>query len=323
MTMRAADISLRPAKVEDAIFAADLWTANFPDDPMDPVQTEHWWRNPDSNAKTERFIGEIGGKPVAYAQQRHVNWEQMPKRYGSVGADVMPSHRTPERVDALLAAMEDRSRAEGTLKFVFWTWEHDKLRLEVATKRGYREERRGRFWELDLVANRAKLEKMAEESRRKMRESGTLVLTADKDPDPEKFQKLWRMSEEAIRDIPTTVPHTEFPFADFMKWMKSPGIHEDRIWIARDGDTILGVSMLSYPPARGVVVTDWTGVARAGRGRGVARALKCETVMQAIALGVDRVRTDNDSQNAPILHINETMGYQRRPDMIQLFRGAS
>lgn len=59
------------------------------------------------------------------------------------------------------------------------------------------------------------------------------------------------------------------------------------------------------------------------RGKGVARALKCETVMQAIALGVTRVRTDNDGQNAPILHINETMGYRRRPDMIQLMRAAT
>jgi hypothetical protein len=44
--------------------------------------------------------------------------------------------------------------------------------------------------------------------------------------------------------------------------------------------------------------------------------------MQAIALGVDRIRTDNDSQNVPILHINESMGYKRRPDQIQFMREA-
>ena len=82
----------------------------------------------------------------------------------------------------------------------------------------------------------------------------------------------------------------------------------------------MGISMLSYPPMRGVVVTDWTGTARKVRGRGVARALKCETVMQAIALGVGRVRTDNDSQNAPILHINETMGYHVRAEMVQYLK---
>jgi GNAT superfamily N-acetyltransferase len=70
------------------------------------------------------------------------------------------------------------------------------------------------------------------------------------------------------------------------------------------------VSVLAYPPVRGIVGTNWTATARSVRGRGVARALKCETVAQAIALGVDRVRTGNDAANDPILHINETMGYR-------------
>ena len=50
-------------------------------------------------------------------------------------------------------------------------------------------------------------------------------------------------------------------------------------------------------PVRGVVSTEWTATARSVRGRGIARALKCETVAQAIALRVDRVRTGNDAAN--------------------------
>ena len=319
--MKAGDITLREARIEDAAFAADLDTAVRPDDPQDPVIYEDYWRNPDENSKIERFIGELDGRRVAYAVQRHPKWKT-PQRYGNVGGDVLPSHRTPERLDALLAAMEERSRADGTQTFTCWAWENDHLRVGVLTKRSYQEERRQRFWELDLVANRSKLEAMAADSRKKMREQRITVLTIDRDDDPEKFTKLWRMSNEAEKDVPTTVPHVEGAFEDFMKWMRSPGLREDRIWIAREGDAVLGVSILSYPPRRGVVQTDWTGVARAGRGKGIARALKCETVMQAIALGVDKVRTDNDSQNMPILHVNDTMGYRRRADGIQFMRSA-
>ena len=70
----------------------------------------------------------------------------------------------------------------------------------------------------------------------------------------------------------------------------------------------------------GVVQSAWPGMVGQARGRGIARALKCETLMQAMVLGVDRVRTDNDSTNVPILHINETMGYQRRADMVQFMK---
>lgn len=319
--MKAGDLVLREAKLSDAEFVADLETAIRPDDPRDPVALEDYWRNPEENAKIERFIGEIDGKSVAWAFQRHQLWKT-DERFGSVSGDLMPAQRTAARIDALLEAMEGRARADGTEKMLTWSWEDDYLRVDVLKARGYAEERRQRFWELDLVANRAKVEAMATESREKMGRENIRVMTIDRDTDPEKWKKLWRMSEEAIKDIPTTAPFTETTFSDFMKWMRSPGLHEDRIWIARDGDEVIGVSILSYPPKRGVVSTDWTGVARAGRGRGVARAVKCETVMQAIGLGVDRIRTDNDFQNKPILHINESMGYQRRPDAIQFMRKA-
>jgi GNAT superfamily N-acetyltransferase len=319
--VKAADMILREAKLGDAEFVADLETAIRPDDPRDPVTLKDYWRNPEEHAKIERFIADIGGERVGYAHQRHELWKT-PKRFGNITGDLVPAHRSAARIDALFAAMEERSRADGTKTFTTWCWEDDPVRVDTVKARGYVEERRQRFWELDLVANRTKLEAMAEESRVRMREEKIRVLTVDRDSDPEKWKKLWRMSEEAIRDIPTTAPFTETTFDDFMKWMRSPGLREDRIWIARDGDAILGVSILSYPPKRGVVSTDWTGVARAGRGRGIARGLKYETVMQAIALGVDRVRTDNDFKNTPILHINETMGYRRRADGVQFMRSA-
>jgi hypothetical protein len=38
-----------------------------------------------------------------------------------------------------------------------------------------------------------------------------------------------------------------------------------------------------------------------------------ETLAQAIELGVALVRTDNDERNAPMLHINEELGYTPIP----------
>lgn len=51
-------------------------------------------------------------------------------------------------------------------------------------------------------------------------------------------------------------------------------------------------------------------------------ALKLETVLQAMALGVTRVRTSNDGKNAPILHVNATMGYEPIPGWIQFMKEA-
>jgi len=316
----AADLALRPAALDDAAFVADLWTALRPDEPEDPVMTRYWWEHPWDDGKWERYVAMVGGRPAGFVAEGHPKWEQMPERYARTQADLLPEMRTPDRLDALVAFAEERAAADSALRVTHWAWEDDGLKIGVVTGRGFREERRERFWELDLVARRDTLAEISKASRAHMHGQGIAITTLDRVTDPERYRKLWRMSEEASQDTPRTVPWTPTPFATFEAWLRSPGVREDRAWVARLGDDIVGISLLAYPPVRGVVVTEWTGTARSVRGRGVARALKCETVMQAIALGVDRVRTDNDFQNKPILHLNESMGYEPRPEMIQFIK---
>ena len=318
--MRIGVMELREATLDDATLVADIDTELFPDDAQDPVMLRHWWTMTMAGEVRERKIISLAGAPAGYTMFRHVAWEQMPQRFARLGAELRPAARTRERLDALYAMLEERARADGAKKVTTNTWEYDALGIEMLAGRGYREERRERFWELDLVKERERITKMAGESRERMKREGIRILTLAEEKDPKRFEKLKRMSDEAESDVPTTVPHVSMNMDDWMKWFDSPALRPDRIWLAREGDDVVGISQLAYPPVRGVVSTDWTGTARKVRGRGVARALKCETLMQAIALGTDRVRTDNDSTNTPILHINETMGYRRRPDMIQLLK---
>jgi RimJ/RimL family protein N-acetyltransferase len=82
-------------------------------------------------------------------------------------------------------------------------------------------------------------------------------------------------------------------------------------------DQPVAMSFLKFPPVRGRVFTGFTCSDPAYRGRGIARAVKLQTLAQAFQLGVPVVFTDNDSQNAPMLHINETLGYQLRPGFVE------
>jgi hypothetical protein len=318
--MKAGDMDLRDATVDDAALVADIDTEVHPDDPVDPQLERHYWALATEDVAVRR-IASLGGAPVGYTMFRHPQWSKMPERFARLNGELRPAARSAQRLDALYASLEDRARRDEARRVTTWSWEYDALRSGMLVARGYREERRERFWELDLVRERERITKMAAESRERMKREGIRVLTWAEEQDPRRWEKLKRMSDEAESDVPTTVPHVAMESLDqWKKWFDSPGLRPDRIWIARDGDDIVGISQLAYPPERGVVSTDWTGTARKVRGRGVARALKCETLMQAIALGVDKVRTDNDSTNTPILHINETMGYRRRPDMVQYLK---
>jgi GNAT superfamily N-acetyltransferase len=193
--------------------------------------------------------------------------------------------------------------------------------LAVLAGLGYREVRRQRISELDLVAGRERLLADAVRHREHVTSQGVRLLTLDRDSDPDRMTKLYQLMMEADQDVPSTVPRPSKPF-DVWKSINfgNPGIRQDRFWIAREGDAIVGVSMLQFPPVRGVPWTALTGTSRAARGRGIARALKYETVAQAISDGCERIRTNNDGANAPILHINNEMGYRLVQTMIEFHR---
>ena len=57
----------------------------------------------------------------------------------------------------------------------------------------------------------------------------------------------------------------------------------------------------------------FTGVRREYRGRGIALALKLLAIDFCCRSGAGRVRTNNDSKNAPMLAINRRLGYLPEP----------
>ena len=79
-------------------------------------------------------------------------------------------------------------------------------------------------------------------------------------------------------------------------------------------------AVIGYPPTRGIPWTAFTCTARAVRGRGIARALKYATIAQAIEQGAREVETQNDTENAPILHLNQEMGYRPAKSQLELHR---
>lgn len=310
------------ASLEDAQFVADLETALFPDEPQDPVMLRCEWENEDPDTVRERLIILQGDGPVGFAQHNHPLWEKVERRFGSVGADLLPRLRRADRLAPAFAAVEERSRRNGTEIFETSAREGDAFLRGFLQARGYREDRLGRWWELDLVRHRDRLLSMRETARARMREQGISVMTLEQDADPERYHKLHALSNETEDDVPSTLPHVDTQFEVFFKWLQAPYMRDDRIWIARIADAVVGGSLLIYPPIRGNVWTEFTGVARAARGRGIARALKLETLGQAIELGVPRVRTENDRENAPILRINEQLGYVSIPGLISFLKPA-
>lgn len=324
MATPESKLDLRPSTVEDAGLVADLDAARAPDDPRDPVMLRFWWALRPAGERMMRQLAEKDGAVIAYVQASHLPWADASTRFGSLNAMIHPHASTDAALEQLNTTGE------------FWLIE-EKAAVAVARRRedlvdeihhlegrGYEEVRRAKAWELDLVSGRRRLLEEAERTRAAMKEQGVTLLTLDKDTDPDMLAKLYAMETAAEHDIPTTVPWPATPYDDWFRgWFENPSTRRDRFWIAREGSEVVGQSVIGYPPVRGVPWTAFTATSGKVRGRGIARALKYESVAQAIDLGVERIRTANDGENAPILHLNQQMGYRPVHWLLELHKDLS
>ncbi len=315
------ELQLRPATLEDAEIVAELESLRDPNEPRDPVLLRHWWLMSDELEKTMRRVDVREGKAVAYVAASHEKWNKDETRFGIV-RPMLRSDAWDQGVYARLVKLgEDWLRGEGAATAVARVREDIKQDIAALGCLGYREDRRMRTSELDLVAHRDDILAAVDDCRRGMKQQGVQLHPLSKDTDPDRFRKLYAMMIESEKDIPTTVPLREMSFEKWRRfWFDNPAIREDRFWIAREGDAIVGTSVLDRPVVRGVPWTAYTGTSRNVRGRGIGRALKYETMAQAIEAGYTRVRTNNDADNPPILRINAEMGYRLVAPVLELHR---
>src|SRR4029077_2513277 len=289
------ELRLRPAGLEDAALVADLESLRDPMEPRDPVLLRHWWRMADEHEKTMRQIDVRDGAAVAFVSVAHESWTGPgSKRFGTVRA-LLRYDVWQDDVFAQLVAIGERwLRDQDAQISVARVREDFQREIAVLEGLGYREDRRTRISELDLGARREEILRLAGDSLRRMTEQNVVMLPLSEDKDSEKLRKLYDLMMESEKDIPTTVPRREPGFEEWQTfWFDNPAIRQDRFWIAREGDAIVGTSVLDCPTVRGVPWTAYTGTSRSVRGRGIARALKYQSMAQAIDAGYTRVRTNN------------------------------
>ena len=88
--------------------------------------------------------------------------------------------------------------------------------------------------------------------------------------------------------------------------------------VADAGGQWLGLTLLEETGSHGY--NAFTGVRSEHRGRGLALNLKLSAIEQARARGLSKIITNNLSTNAPMLAVNDRLGYRRLPGIWWLRR---
>lgn len=125
------------------------------------------------------------------------------------------------------------------------------------------------------------------------------------DPEP-----VWALDLEVSRDIPNEV----FDAVSLEEWSKtfwrSPIVDDDASLVARVDGELVAMTMVRIDRDSGRAKNNLAGTRRAFRGRGIATALKSQSLARAAELGATIVITDNEELNAPMLAVNAKLGYR-------------
>src|SRR5581483_11124149 len=129
---------------------------------------------------------------------------------------------------------------------------------------------------------------------------------------------VYEVAQEADADIPSGEPTESGSFEQWReRFLASALVLRDLSFAALLDGRPVGYAILGRHDAE--TAENWmTGVARSARGRGVALALKRHQAAAARAAGWRRLRAQNDLANAPMLRVNEKLGYERKFEWIHL-----
>lgn len=215
---------------------------------------------------------------------------------------VLPEARRRGAGTALYRALSGWARTEGATELQVRCSELDPHGLEFARRRGFLEVSR----EVEAILDLEAVEPDATPP------AGVEITTWAARPDA--VRGLYEVYAEATPDI----PGDDQAVAGYEEWlalnMRGRGDRPEPTFVALAGDEVVGYAKLSLTDAQpDVAYHDLTGVRRAWRGRGVARALKATQIAWAKHAGYKRLSTLNEERNAPIRRLNERFGYKPGP----------
>ena len=284
---------IRAAGLDDVPRAAALRQRAWPDSIVTAEGMRHFLEATPERAERQLLAFEESGEIVGWAISGRNTW--ISDEHGFVEVVVDPDHRGRRIASQLMDAVEAHLSRLGVTTAQGESLDEPAARA-LAERHGFRESGSSSASAIDPTRVRP-LPLPPEVTVVPFRELD--------DPEP-----VWALDLEVSRDI----PNEEFDAVPLEEWAKtfwrSPIIDDDASLAALVEGELVAITMIRIDRDSGRAKNNLAGTRKAFRGRGIATALKSQSLARAAELGATIVITDNEERNAPMLAVNAKLGYQ-------------
>lgn len=298
---------IRAYEPEDAEQAAGLIAGAMPQPTAITATTmRHWVDGAPTRAQTRVWVAEDGGELIGWGDAR-LRWAIADEGITDVWVTVRADRRGQGIGSRLAVLVEGHVRELGARKISTFVREDEPGSLAFAVERGYAETRREYSWILYLEG---------------------ISLDAPELPDGFRLvrlqelrareRELFDLYDAAHRDMPADHPYA----LEFDEWrtetLENPELDFEASSVVLAGDRLVSFAWITSAREGGGGMHELTGTLPEYRGRGLARAAKVATIRWAAETGLRFLVTSNDDTNAPMLALNERLGYEPRTTIIEL-----
>ncbi|MEZ0324949.1 MAG: GNAT family N-acetyltransferase [Fimbriimonas sp.] len=265
--------------------------------------------------RSTRWLAILDGQAIGFAEAyRPAGSYQATKWLIEVGVNPLARRKGVGR--ALVTTALDYVEIQGMQIVDARVNGEDEYSIGFAQRRGFEEISRDFESVLDL-------ESCDPQGLRKLASTEFEIESIAASDSPEFRIALHQAFEEVRQDVPRRDPAVPLTFEFFMEaTLEDPSFLMEGSRVLLDGDRIAGFAGLFKSATEGRIDTWLTSLRREYRGRGLAQALKASTILWAKANGYASIRTDNNSDNAPMLAINDKLGYKRSAAILTMRKQA-
>jgi RimJ/RimL family protein N-acetyltransferase len=137
--------------------------------------------------------------------------------------------------------------------------------------------------------------------------------------DDSSLHALHALDNQLFLDTPDAPGRTPLSFERFQKLIaENSQVTPESVIIALSDGEFIGMTIMLREEK--TFYTGMTGVTREHRGKGIALALKVLAIQYAIQSGAVKMTTHNHSKNAPMIAVNQKLGYKQRSGLWVLKR---
>ncbi|MEV6284236.1 GNAT family N-acetyltransferase [Kribbella sp. NPDC051770] len=234
------------------------------------------------------------GQPVGYGNVYLSDPGEKSPRI-RIAVQVAPEHRGRGAGQALLTEVE-RVAAEAGAVSLLTVVEDDDRSLHFARERGFVVDRQMSHSEVALATTPDPVDPP---------EGLRLASYEEVGPRP-----VWEAMMAVIGGDPSGLSFV----GPYDEWVASgwqnPDLRPDLSFVLLDGDQVVSLVSTAADPDRGVIWSNLTGTVPAYRGRGLAKVVKSHALRRAHLAGLTKASTGNDAANAPMLAVNDWLGYR-------------